>query len=61
VIKPPLIKEAKAKLECKVIEVKSLGEGGGAGQLVICEVLKLHIDDSFLNAEKKLIKQKLSW
>jgi flavin reductase (DIM6/NTAB) family NADH-FMN oxidoreductase RutF len=59
VIKPPLIKEAKAKLECKVIEVKSLGEGGGAGQLVICEVLKLHIDDSFLNAEKKVDQTKI--
>jgi flavin reductase (DIM6/NTAB) family NADH-FMN oxidoreductase RutF len=59
VIKPPLIKEAKAKLECKVIEVKSLGEGGGAGQLVICEVLKLHIDDSFLNAEKKVDQSKI--
>jgi flavin reductase (DIM6/NTAB) family NADH-FMN oxidoreductase RutF len=59
VIKPPLIKEAKAKLECKVIEVKSLGEGGGAGQLVICEVLKLHIDDSFLTADKKFDQTKI--
>jgi flavin reductase (DIM6/NTAB) family NADH-FMN oxidoreductase RutF len=59
VIKPPLVKEAKAKLECKVIEVKSLGEGGGAGQLVICEVLKLHIDDSFLTDDKKFDQTKI--
>lgn len=59
IIKPPLIKEAKAKLECKVIEVKSLGEGGGAGQLVICEVLKLHIDDSLLNADNKIDQTKI--
>lgn len=52
-VKPPMVKESKAKLECKVIEVKSLGETGGAGQLVICEVLKIHIDDSLLNEEKK--------
>jgi flavin reductase (DIM6/NTAB) family NADH-FMN oxidoreductase RutF len=59
VIKPPLIKEAKAKLECKVIEVKSLGEGGGAGQLVICEVLNLHIDDSLITADGKLYQTKI--
>ncbi len=59
VIRPPLIKEAKAKLECKVIEVKSLGEGGGAGQLVICEVLNLHIDDSFITADGKLDQTKI--
>jgi flavin reductase (DIM6/NTAB) family NADH-FMN oxidoreductase RutF len=59
VIRPPLIKEAKAKLECKVIEVKSLGEGGGAGQLVICEVLNLHIDDSFITADGKLDQPKI--
>src|SRR5688500_16855212 len=44
-VKPPMVKEAKAKLECKVLEVKSLGSEGGAGQLVICEVLCLHIND----------------
>src|SRR4028119_1199967 len=47
VVAPPMVKESKAKLECKVLEVKSLGEEGGAGQLVICEVLVVHIDDSY--------------
>lgn len=59
VVKPPMVKESKAKLECKVLEVKSLGEVGGAGQLVICEVLKIHIDDSLLNEEKKFDQTKL--
>ena len=49
VVKPPMVKESKVKLECKVIEVKSLGELGGAGNLVICEILKMHIDESILN------------
>ncbi len=53
-VKPPMVAESKAKLECKVLEVKSLGENGGAGQLVICEVLRIHIDDSLLNGEKKI-------
>src|SRR6478609_8361610 len=57
-VRPPMVKESKVKLECKVIEVKSLGEGGGAGNLVICEVLRLHIDDSLLNEDRKFDQQK---
>jgi flavin reductase (DIM6/NTAB) family NADH-FMN oxidoreductase RutF len=53
-VKPPMVKESKAKLECKVIEVKSLGTEGGAGNLVICEVLCMHIDNSLLDANKKI-------
>lgn len=45
-VKPPMVKESKVKLECRVNEVKSLGNEGGAGNLVICEVLRMHIDDS---------------
>ena len=58
-VKPPMVKESKAQLECKVLEVKSLGNEGGAGQLVICEVLVLHIDDSLLDAHKKLDQRKI--
>jgi flavin reductase (DIM6/NTAB) family NADH-FMN oxidoreductase RutF len=48
-VKPPMVKESKIKLECKVLEVKPLGTEGGAGNLVICEVLRMHIDDSLLD------------
>jgi flavin reductase (DIM6/NTAB) family NADH-FMN oxidoreductase RutF len=57
VVKPPMVKEAKVKLECKVNEVKSLGEEGGAGQLVIAEILVMHVDESVLNAEGSMIDQ----
>ena len=56
-IKPPLVKEAKIKMECKVLEVKSLGEEGGAGQLVIAEILYLHVDESILNDKGDMIDQ----
>ncbi len=56
-IKPPLVKEAKIKLECKVIEIKSLGENKGAGQLIIAEVLIMHVDDSILNDDQSNIDQ----
>lgn len=58
-VKPPMVKESKAKLECRVLEVKPLGEEGGAGQLVICEVLVLHLHDSLLNEDKKVDQEKL--
>lgn len=55
-IKPPMVKESKIKMECVVKEVKALGEHGGAGNLVICEVLIMHIDDEILD-EKGMIDQ----
>jgi len=58
-VKPPMVKESKVKLECKVIEVKPLGAEGGAGNLVICEVLRMHIDDSLLDENKKIDQRKI--
>jgi flavin reductase (DIM6/NTAB) family NADH-FMN oxidoreductase RutF len=48
-VNPPMVKEAPIKLECKVIEVKPLGTEGGAGNLVIAEVLCMHIKDELLD------------
>ncbi|MEP7318088.1 MAG: flavin reductase family protein [Panacibacter sp.] len=56
-VKPPMVKEAKVKLECKVLEVKSLGETGGAGQLVIAKVICMHVDESILTEDGKMIDQ----
>ncbi len=59
-VKPPMVKESKVNLECKVIEVKPLGTEGGAGNLVICEVLVIHIDDSlFEDPSTKALGKKL--
>lgn len=55
IVQPPMVKEAKVKMECKVIEVKSLGETAGAGQLVIAEVLCMHVDESVLNEDGTMI------
>ena len=59
-VKPPMVKESKVQLECKVLEVKPLGNEGGAGQLVICEVLVMHIDDSLLDENKKMDQRKIN-
>lgn len=58
-VAPPRVAEAKASLECKVNEVKSLGENGGAGQLVIAEVLCLHIDNELVTVNRKIDQQKI--
>jgi flavin reductase (DIM6/NTAB) family NADH-FMN oxidoreductase RutF len=55
-VKPPMVKESKIKMECTVMEVKPLGTEGGAGNLVICRVLRMHINDSILN-ENGMIDQ----
>jgi flavin reductase (DIM6/NTAB) family NADH-FMN oxidoreductase RutF len=57
-VRPPMVKESKAKLECRVLEIQSLGSEGGAGNLVICEVVCLHIEDSLLTSDKKFDQTK---
>lgn len=53
-VKPPRVKESPVSFECKVIEVKSLGDNGGAGNLIICEVLMAHIQDHLMTEDNKL-------
>lgn len=48
-VKPPLIAESPVNFECKVLEIKSLGNLGGSGNLVIAEILKIHINEKYLD------------
>jgi flavin reductase (DIM6/NTAB) family NADH-FMN oxidoreductase RutF len=57
IVKPFRVKESPVQMECKVNEVVELGSGGGAGNLIISEVVKIHIQDDILN-EKGIIDQK---
>jgi flavin reductase (DIM6/NTAB) family NADH-FMN oxidoreductase RutF len=50
-VKPPRVGEAPVSFECKVNQVIPLGEQGGAGNLVVCEVLLMHIDNLILDSE----------
>ena len=59
VVQPKLIEECPVNLECKVLEVKHLGTEGGAGNLVICEVIKIHIREEYLNEQGTLDQKKL--
>ena len=48
---PPRVKEAPVSFECKVLRVDSFGENPGAGQLVVCEILKMHFRNDILNED----------
>lgn len=55
-IRPMRVAESPVQFECKVNEVIELGENGGAGNLVICEVTKIHIHKDILD-DKGMIDQ----
>ena len=56
IVKPYRVKESPVQFECKVNEIISLGNDGGAGNLIICEVVKIHINKNILD-ENGLIDQ----
>ena len=53
-VRPPRVAEAPVQFECKVKEVIALGTEGGAGNLVIAEVVQLHLHESILDADGKI-------
>ena len=58
-IKPFRVKEAPIQMECKVIEVKKLGDNNGAGNLVICKILKMHISEDILDNNQMIDQEKI--
>jgi flavin reductase (DIM6/NTAB) family NADH-FMN oxidoreductase RutF len=59
-VTPPRVGEAAVAMECRVNEVKVLGTEGGAGNLVICEVLAMHISPAILDEKGAIDPHKLS-
>ena len=58
-VKPFRVKESPVQLECIVKEVVELGNEGGSGNLVICEIKLIHIDDAILNEEGTIDQNKI--
>ncbi|THH34987.1 flavin reductase family protein [Neolewinella litorea] len=58
-VRPPRVKESPVSFECRVDQVIALGDGGGAGNLVVARVVRIHIDESVLDADGKLDTRKL--
>jgi len=59
IVKPFRVAESPIQFECKVNDIVHLGTDGGAGNLVICEVVKLHISDEVLNDDQTINQEAL--
>lgn len=59
IVRPPRVAESPISLECKVNSVVPLGDQGGAGNLIICEVLMVHIQEKYMNDAGQLDTEKL--
>lgn len=58
-VKPPRVKEAPVAFECKVMQVIQTGDKGGAGNLVICEVIMMHLNEDILDNSGRIDPHKL--
>ncbi|MEW6772431.1 MAG: flavin reductase family protein [Bacteroidota bacterium] len=59
IVKPPRVQESPVQMECKVQQIIELGKEGGAGNLVIAEVLLMHINDNVLDENKMIDPRKI--
>ncbi|MDQ7962065.1 flavin reductase family protein [Flavobacterium lindanitolerans] len=58
-VKPYRVKESPVQFECKIQEIISLGTEGGAGNLIICEIVKMHIDEKILDENGSVDQHKI--
>lgn len=58
-VKPFRVKESPVQFECKVKDIISLGEVGGAGNLFICDIVQMHIDESILDENEMIDPHKI--
>jgi hypothetical protein len=58
-VKPFRVKESPAQMECRVKDIITLGEHGGAGHLIICDVLRMHIDENVIDDNNRIDPHKI--
>ena len=58
-VKPYRVKESPVQMECIVKDIISLGEEGGAGNLVVCEIVKMHVSENVLNENHQIDQNKI--
>jgi len=59
IVKPFRVKESPVNLECKVLQIIETGNEGGAANLIICEVVKMHIDERILDEDQQIDPHKI--
>ncbi|MBK8450475.1 MAG: flavin reductase family protein [Saprospiraceae bacterium] len=58
-VAPPLVKESPVNMECKVTDIITLGDKGGAGHLILCKVLCIHIKEEILDDNQRIDPNKI--
>jgi flavin reductase (DIM6/NTAB) family NADH-FMN oxidoreductase RutF len=58
-VKPFRVQESPVQFECKVTQVIALGDEGGAGNLILCEVVKIHINEAVLDENGAIDQYKI--
>jgi flavin reductase (DIM6/NTAB) family NADH-FMN oxidoreductase RutF len=58
-VAPPRVKESPVQMECKVIDVIKLGDQGGAGNLILCEVVLMHMNESIFDQDGRISPEKI--
>ncbi len=58
-VRAPLVKESPVNMECKVEQIITLGDKGGAGHLIVCHMVCMHIDEAILDEEQKIDPHKI--
>lgn len=59
IVKAPMVKESPVSMECKVKEIITLGDGGGAGHLIICNVVCIHLEEDVLDENGRIDPHKI--
>lgn len=59
VVKPFRVKESPVNMECKLLQIIETGNEGGAANLIICEIVKMHIDERILGEDKQIDPHKI--
>jgi flavin reductase (DIM6/NTAB) family NADH-FMN oxidoreductase RutF len=58
-VKPFRVAESPAQMECIVERILPLGDGGGAGHLIVCKIVMMHLDDRVLDEQKRIDPHKI--
>ena len=58
-VKPPRVGESPANMECKVKDIITLGDKGGAGHLIICEIVRMHVALDVLGERNRIDPHKM--
>lgn len=53
-IRPPRVAESPVQMECRVLETKSFGTGGGAGNLVMAQVVRIHVNEAYIGEDGRI-------